>query len=48
LVPHGYQETANPKNLTLVKDNFLNVPAVGKYGRSKLLGPLKPFHEYLK
>jgi hypothetical protein len=48
VVPHGHQETANPQNLTLAKDNFLSVPAVGKYGRSRLLGPLKPIQSYLK
>jgi hypothetical protein len=47
LIPHGHQETADPQNLTLAKDSFLNVPAVGKGGRSLLLGPLKPFQNYL-
>lgn len=47
LVPHGHQETADPHNLTQLKDNFLPIPAIGKHGRSRLLGPLKPFESYL-
>ncbi|WP_394754269.1 cytochrome-c peroxidase [Crenothrix sp.] len=47
LIPHGHAGTANSQNLTLAKDNFLNVPAVGKSGRSRLLGPVKPFQSYL-
>ncbi len=47
LVPHGHTAAANPQNLAVAKDNFLNVPAVGKYGRSRALGPLKSFQSFL-
>jgi hypothetical protein len=48
LVPHGHQEAANPRQPELAKDSFLQVPAVGKQGRSKELGPIKAFSDYLQ
>jgi cytochrome c peroxidase len=48
LVPHGHKENMAGKDPQLAKDLFLNVPAVGKNGRDPALGPLKPFHSYLK
>ncbi|MGR8932805.1 MAG: cytochrome-c peroxidase [Gammaproteobacteria bacterium] len=47
LVPHGHAERAG-KDPAQAKDLLLNIPAVGKNGRSALLGPLQPFERYLK
>jgi cytochrome c peroxidase len=47
LIPEGHAGMANPLNLTVAKDNFLKIPAVGKNGRSVVLGPLKAFQNKL-
>jgi cytochrome c peroxidase len=47
LIPDGHIASANPLDLTVAKDRFLKIPAVGKNGRSAVLGPLKAFQRYL-
>ncbi|CAK0761775.1 cytochrome c peroxidase [Gammaproteobacteria bacterium] len=48
LVPHGHKETPDPNDPTRAEDLFLTIPAIGRYGRSAALGPIKAFHEYLE
>jgi cytochrome c peroxidase len=48
LIPHGHQGSANSDHPELAQDLFLQVPAVGKNGRSAVLGPLKSFQHYLQ
>jgi cytochrome c peroxidase len=47
-IPHGHQPSANWQHPQQAQDMFLEIPAIGKYGRSKALGPIKPFEAYLK
>lgn len=47
-VPHGHIDSAGEHNAKLAQDILLNVPAVGKLGRSKAQGPLKAYQTYLR
>jgi len=48
LVPQGHEDGVNPLGPDLAKDRFLQVPAVGRSGRTVEQGPLKPFDSYLE
>lgn len=47
-IPHGHSGTAAKHQAKFAQDQFINIPAVGKNGRSKKLGPLQPFHTQLE
>jgi cytochrome c peroxidase len=47
-VPHGHEGGENPPGSGLTGDSFLEVPAVGRNGRSPEMGPLKAFDSYLQ
>lgn len=47
-IPHGHRERPDPQYPRQEQDRFLNVPAVGKQGRSAALGPIKAFQDYLQ
>jgi cytochrome c peroxidase len=48
LVPHGHRLEVSAKNPNQWQDEFLAVKAVGRYGRSTAMGPVKPFHNLLQ
>jgi hypothetical protein len=48
LVPHGHTLNVSSSNPNQLQDSYLSVPAVGKYGRSTALGPIKPFAALLQ
>jgi len=48
LVPQGHEDGVNPLGPDLAKDRFLQVPAVGRSGRTVEQGSLKPFDSYLE
>jgi cytochrome c peroxidase len=48
VVPHGHTRAVDPEHIEQVQDSFIYVPSVGKYGRSLVQGPLKPFEAYLR
>lgn len=45
LVPNGHQQiiSGDPRRTRILTDNLLEIPAVGRNGRSQAQGPLKPF-----
>jgi len=47
-IPHGHNIQATNGNSQLARDQFLTVPAVGKNGRSKRMGPVMPYHTLLQ
>ncbi|EIC30888.1 cytochrome c peroxidase [Methylomicrobium album BG8] len=47
-VPHGHEGGENPLGSGLAGDRFLEVPAVGRNGRTPEMGPLKAFDSYLE
>jgi len=47
-IPHGHDIPATPGSSLLASDQFITVPAVGRNGRSRALGPLMPFHTQLE
>ncbi|MEC4748228.1 cytochrome c peroxidase [Methylomicrobium sp. Wu6] len=47
-VPHGHEDGMNALGPDLAKDSYINIPAVGRNGRTIEQGPLLPFENYLK
>lgn len=47
-VPHGHEGGENPPGSGLAGDSVLEVPAVGRNGRTPEMGPLKSFDSYLE
>ena len=47
-VPHGHTDQPDSTNGLQAGQLWLEVPAIGKNGRSQALGPLQPFASYLK
>ena len=45
LVPNGHQPkiSGDPRRTRVLTDNLMEIPAVGRNGRTQTLGPLKPF-----
>lgn len=45
LVPNGHQQKINgdPRRTRILADNLIEIPAVGRNGRTQAQGPLKPF-----
>lgn len=46
-VANGHQLTPRPGHNKLAQDNLIEIPAVGKNGRTQAMGPLKAFDAYL-